>query len=262
MVFQGKITVVGGLLAAGSVLCALLSSAQEPELPFSPGEKLRYAVQWRLFPAGHAELFLAKEGKQAGRWKATAKAISTGYIANLYKVEDEYQSTFHNPTFCSDGIRKVIHEGERHREVTLQFDQNSGMALLRERDTAGDAPPRQEQFSIPSCVYDVLSALYYVRTQPLNVGETFEIPLNDGSQTAQVRVEVQAREEIQTEIGMFPTIRVEPDVLSANLFKEKGRMFVWFSDDDNRLPVQLKVQIPAGTITASLIGIDRWDIVP
>lgn len=253
---------IGGLLAAGSVLCALLSSAQEPELPFSPGEKLRYAVQWRLFPAGHAELFLEKDGKQAGRWKATAKAKSTGYVANLYKVENEYQSTFHNPTFCSEGIRKVIHEGERHREVSLQFDQSSGMALLREWDTAGDAPPRQEQFSIPACVHDVLSALYYVRTQPLNVGETFEISLNDGSRTAQVRVEVQAREEIQTAIGMFPTIRVEPDVFSANLFKEKGRMFVWFSDDNNRLPVQLKVQTPAGTITALLTGIDRWDIVP
>ena len=262
MVFQDRKLAIWSLLAAGSALGALLSSAQEPALPFSPGEKLRYTVQWRLFPAGHAELSLAKEGTQAGRWKATARVQSTGYVSNLYKVEDEYQSTFHNPTFCSDRIRKIIHEGERHREVSLQFDQSKGMAILRERDTASNAPPRQEQFAIPACVHDILSALYYARTLPLDVGETFEIPLNDGSRTAQVRVEVQAREEIQTAIGTFPAIRVEPDVFSANLFQEKGRMFIWFSDDVNRLPVQLKVQIPAGTITASLTGIDRWDIVP
>ena len=253
---------VWGLLAVGSVLCALSGGAQEPALPFSAGEKLQYTVQWRLFPAGHAELFLAKEGAQSSRWKATAKAYSTGYVSNLYKVENEYQSTFHNPTFCSDGIRKVIHEGDRHREISLQFDHSRQTAILYDRDTTSDAPPRREHFSIPACVHDLLSALYYARTQPLEIGESFEVPLNDGSGTVQVRVEVQAREEIQTAIGTFPAIRVEPDVFSANLFKEKGRMFVWFSDDENRLPVQLKVQIPAGTITASLVGVDRWDIGP
>ena len=262
MAFRGKRLAIRGLLAVGSVLCALSSGAQESALPFSAGEKLQYTVQWRLFPAGHAELLLAKEEAQPSRWKATAKAHSTGYVSNLYKVENEYQSTFHNPTFCSAGIHKVIHEGDRHREVSLQFDQNRQTALLHDRDTTSDTSPRQEQFSIPACVYDLLSVLYYARTQPLEIGESFKVPVNDGSRTAQVRVEIQAREEIETEIGTFPAIRLEPDVSSANLFKEKGRLFVWFSDDENRLPIQLKVQIPAGTIIASMEGVDRWDVGP
>ena len=263
MIFQNKKVVVwGSLLALGLAWYPLPGSAQEPKLPFSAGERLRYEVRWRLFPAGHAELSLSKEGTLPGRWKVTAKANSTGYVSNLFKVEDEYRSTFHNPTFCSEGIRKVIHEGDRHREVTLQFDQRRRVALLRDRDTTSDALPREEQFSIPACVHDVLSALYYARTQPLEVGQTFEFPLIDGSQTVQVRVEVQAKEEVQTEIGPFQAIRVEPDVFSGNLFQEKGRMFVWFSDDPDRLPVQLKVQIAAGTITASLVAVERWDIGP
>ena len=191
-----------------------------------------------------------------------AKAYSTGYVSNIYKVEDEYQSTFHNPNFCSSGIRKNIREGDRHREVTIEFDEPRGVAMLRERDLAGNTPVRQEQFSIPDCVYDILSALYYFRTQPLEVGKSFEFPVNDGSRTIQIHAEVQAREEVQTEIGKFEAFRVEPDVFSGNLFKGQGRMFVWFSTDASRLPIQLRAQVGVGTITASLAGVERWDLGP
>ena len=98
------------------------ASAVGSKPPFGPGEKLRYAVRWRMISAGEAELSIGTDSLPS-HWKVSAKASSTGYVSNLYKVEDEYTSIFHNSTFCSTGIRKVINEGDRHREVTLQFDQ-------------------------------------------------------------------------------------------------------------------------------------------
>lgn len=254
-------------LAAGAILSAVAisvlpwpSAAEQAKLPFSAGEKLRYSVRWRLVPAGEAELTLGKDDAAPGGWKATAKANSMGYVSNVYKVEDEYQSSFRNSTFCSSEIRKVINEGDRHRKVTLQFDQRRRLALLRDQENRANAPPdRQEQSAIPSCVHDILSAVYFARTQSLTVGQSFEIPVNDGTRTVSIRVEVQAKEEIQTPIGKFQAIRVEPDVFSGNLFKEKGRMFIWFSDDLDRLPVQLRAQMGIGTITATLAAVERGD---
>lgn len=254
-------------LAAGAILSVLAisvypwpSPAEEVKLPFSPGEKLHYTVRWRLMPAGDAELTLRKEETAPGGWKATAKANTIGYVSNVYKVDDEYQSTFRNPTFCSSEIRKVINEGDRHREVTLQFDQRRRLALLRDQESRANAlPPRQEQSPIPSCVHDILSAVYYARTQPLTVGQSFELPVNDGTRTVRIRVEVQAKEEIQTPLGKFQATRVEPDVFSGNLFKEKGRMFIWFSNDPDRLPVQVTAQMGFGTITASLATVERGE---
>ena len=254
-------------LAAGAILSVLAisvfpwpSTAAQVKLPFSAGEKLRYTVRWRLVQAGEAELTLGKEDTAPGGWKATAKANSIGYVSNIYKVEDEYQSTFRNSTYCSNEMRKVINEGDRHRKVTIQFDQRRRLALLRDQESKANAPPpRQEQSPIPACVHDILSAIYYSRTQPLAIGQSFEIPVNDGTRTVRIRVEAQAKEEIQTPIGKFQAIRVEPDVFSGNLFKEKGRMFIWFSDDPDRLPVQMKVQMGIGTITASLAAVERGD---
>jgi hypothetical protein len=247
-------------IGAGSAAAlGALSVAQEIKTPLVTGERLRYAVSWRLVPAGEAELTLGKDDSPANRWKASAKATSIGYVSNIYKVDDEYQSIFRNQNLCSTGIHKTINEGERHRDLTLTFDQRRKLALLREHESNPSAAPLQTQSAIPDCVQDILSAMYYVRIQPLGIGQSFEVPVNDGPRTVRLRVEVQAKEEVKTKAGTFQTIRVEPMVFSGNLFKEKGRMFVWFTDDTNRWPVQMSAQIGIGTITASLVekGVDH-----
>ncbi|MBI3895587.1 MAG: DUF3108 domain-containing protein [Acidobacteria bacterium] len=260
MIFQYSRWAVGLLLGVVWITGSGDSIAgAEGKQPFGPGEKLKYAVRWRMIPAGEAELTIGTDSLPS-HWKVSAKANSSGYVSNLYKVEDEYISIFHNSTFCSTGIRKVINEGDRHREVTVQFDQRRQRALLRDKDAIENTTPKQEQFTIPNCVHDILSALYYARTRPLEVGQTFEFPLNDGSSTIQIRAEVQAIEEVQTEIGKFKAIRVEPDVFSGNLFKGKGRLFVWFTNDADRIPVQLKAQTDLGTITASLVEVEQEDL--
>jgi hypothetical protein len=101
-----------------------------------------------------------------------------------------------------------------------------------------------------------------VRSRPLTVGQSFELPLNDGGRTISIRLEVQALEEIQTEAGTFEAYRIEPDVFSGQLFKQKGRMFVWISNDEHRVPVQLRAQIGVGTIVAALASVEREEVVP
>jgi hypothetical protein len=249
--------------AAGLCLAVFLLAsslpiiAQNARFPFSAGEKLRYAVHWRMLPAGNAELSVNPDHSAPGRWKATAKASSVGYVSNLYRVQDEYQSEFRNPGFCSSGIHKQIQEGERHRDVKLEFDPRRRIARLEDRDTTGHTPPKVEQFSIPECVQDILSAVYYARTLPLTVGQSFDFPLVDGSKTIQIHVDVQAEEEVSTELGKFQAIRVEPDIFSGHLFTGKGRIFIWFTKDARHLPVQLRAQISVGTITATLTGTER-----
>lgn len=253
MVFHKTGAAMGALLLAfGAGVVFSQNSTPEPKLPFASGEKLHYEVRWRLVPAGEAELVVGREDGALHRWKVTAKASSIGYVSNIYKVDDEYQSIFRSPTLCSSEIRKTINEGERHRLQTILFDQRRRLAVMSDRASTGSAPPRQAQSSIPDCVHDILSAIYFVRSRPLTVGQSIEIPVNDGSRTVPLRVEVQAKEAIKTSLGVFQTIRVEPDLFSGNLYKDKGRMFVWFSDDANHLPVQLSAQITVGTITASL----------
>jgi len=75
--------------------------------------------------------------------------------------------------------------------------------------------------------------------------------VNDGSKTQRVIVEVQAREKVQTPLGTFDALRVEPKVFGG-LLKRKGRLFIWLSADERQLPVRIKATISAGSITGTL----------
>ena len=87
------------------------------------------------------------------------------------------------------------------------------------------------------------------------------MPINDGSRTADVRVEVQALEKIRTPLGTQTAFRVEPTVFGG-LLKRKGRMLMWFSDDQQHLPLRVKAIISVGTITADLKSVATPPAVP
>ena len=81
----------------------------------------------------------------------------------------------------------------------------------------------------------------------------------DGKKTANIRVEAQRKETIRTPLGQFPSTLYEAFVFSGAYYGRKGRLFVWITDDERRLPIQLKIQLPfyVGTITLQLEKVER-----
>jgi hypothetical protein len=80
------------------------------------------------------------------------------------------------------------------------------------------------------------------------------MPVSDGHHTAQVKVEAQDREEIRTGTSNYKTIRCETFLMNGVVYSRKGRVFVWLTDDEKRLPVQiqLRMSFPIGTVTLHL----------
>ena len=234
---------------------AVLSGATDPAppLPFSPGETLTYDVTWSIFPAGEVTATLTRvAGSSPETYEVITRAQSQGFVSLLYKVDNEFHSVFDPRTFCSQEIHKKTNEGSRHKDTRIVFDSARRLAVLDERDLSKpNSPPKHAENEIPTCVTDVVTAFYYVRRQPLRVGEQVRLPINDGAKTYDVSVEVQAREEIQTPLGARFAFRVEPKVFGG-LYKRKGRMLIWFSDDEQRLPLRIKASMSVGTITGTL----------
>ena len=134
-------------------------------------------------------------------WQATVKAASNGFVSKLFPVNDTLISRFDNGTMCSQFLLKTLHEGRRHRSIRIDFQKERQMAVLEETDANHGRLVRQAENSIPKCAYDLVSALFYVRSLPLEVGRTFQVPVNDGSKTLPIQVEVQAEEESEDRRG-------------------------------------------------------------
>ncbi len=228
-------------------------NAQSSHDPFSSGETLTYDVTWTVFRAGEVTATLRTTGDgNHDDYEVTATARAQGFVSLLFDVNNVFRATSSAQTLCSEGIVKQVNEGHRHKDTRITFDYARKLAVLNERDlNQPQAPPKHAENDIPPCVEDVVTAFYYLRRQPLEVGHSLELPVNDGSKTQRVIVNVQAREKVQTPMGALDAWRVEPKVFNG-LLKRKGRMLIWFSADGRQLPLRIKAIIAAGTITGTL----------
>lgn len=254
-------------LAAGLlffVIPVLPAAGTDPSsLPFRPGERLTYNVTWSVFQAGEVAALLEESGTAPGDYQIVTTAQSHGIVSKLYTLNDEYRSLLDPQTMCSGGISKHVVEGRRRKQTRIVFDSSRGLAVLDERNLAKTSePPKHDEHPIPACVQDVVSAFYYLRTQPMHVGDRIDVPVNDGSKTTHVTVEVQAREQIETPIGTRYAFRVEPAVFGpGSVYKRKGRMLIWFSDDKQRLPLRIKAMLSVGTLTGTLSAVTGNDLI-
>jgi hypothetical protein len=216
-----------------------------------PGTEIfHYGAEWRLIRAGQAKL--TSVPKETGV-QANLKLESTGLVSKLYKVDDDYRVAL-SRELCAQEIFLKAHEGRRRRETTVTFDGAENKASYLERDTIKNTVVKQSEIEIPECVYDVIGGLLHLRTMKLDVGQSATLNMSDGKKSVAARVEAQEREEIRTPLGRYKTIRYEVFIFNNVLYGRKGRLFVWITDDDRRLPVQIRarMQFHVGTLTFQL----------
>jgi hypothetical protein len=98
-----------------------------------------------------------------------------------------------------------------------------------------------------------MSAFYYVRTMPLAVGDTSRFSAVSGKKRYELKVVVHGRETLKTDFGKVQTVKVEPMLDGDGIFNSKGKIYIWLTDDDRRIPVLMECEIALGSIKARLI---------
>jgi hypothetical protein len=216
---------------------------------FPQRQTLTYSVDWRVFPAGTAVLHFEANGDRE-RIMATADTI--GAINLLFHVGDRFQSTFDREKGCTYEFDKQTVEGRRQINSTLRLDYAQGKSILDEKNLVlGQA--KHLESPVQGCLTDLLTGIYYAASQPMAVGRNFVIPVVDAQRTVPVTMKVEGREEIKTTLGTFKTLRVQPTA-EAGVVKNRGNIWIWYTDDERHLPVQMRARLFWGTLTFRLTG--------
>jgi hypothetical protein len=214
-------------------------------------ETLTFSVDWSVFNDGTAVFHLDQSGENL---KISATADSVGAINLLFPVVDRYQSGFNTHTGCSTGFNKQIQEGRRKIASELSFDYEHGKQTQSERNLVKGTATHKEA-NIPACVTDSLSAIFYAQSQPMVVGQEVGFPLADSMRTISVGLKVQSREEIKTPAGTFQTVKVQATA-DEGIVKNRGHIWVWYTDDARHIPVQIQARLLFGTLTFHLQSIE------
>jgi hypothetical protein len=57
---------------------------------------------------------------------------------------------------------------------------------------------------------------------------------------------------VKTPAGQFDCVVIEPFLKAGGIFKNKGRLVIWLTDDDRRIPVLMKSKVAIGSIRVVL----------
>ena len=134
---RSVIGILGGSRSRTFALAVLIgaSLAQGENTGNLPArETLHYGIEWRLITAGFARLSLQQNTAPQNQGGTTQLQLeSTGLVAKLYKISDQYKASYEGG-FCATDSFLNASEGKRHRETTVKFDRNSSKATYLEMD--------------------------------------------------------------------------------------------------------------------------------
>lgn len=210
---------------------------------FGVGEKLTFDINYGFVNAGTATMEVQRliEYQSRPAYQIVTRANSNRFFTPFYKVDDRIESIMDAVGLFSWRFDKRLHEGSYKKHKQYSFDQRSNLVYY-ENDT----------LSVPAFVQDAISTLYYIRTQPLKVGQSFFVDnFIDGKQM-RLEVKVTRREKISVAAGTFECLKVEPMTETVGVFENSGALTVWLTDDRVKMPVLMKSKIKVGSITAEL----------
>lgn len=216
-------------------------------VPFGAGEKLVFSVQYGLVTAGEATLEVRNLAALGGRpcYRIVSDARTNDFFSKFFEVRDRYESYMDTTNLYSLRYEKHVREGKFKRDDVVDFDQVAHRAIYKNK-----------QVPIPPRAQDVLSAMYYVRTLPLEVGQSISLANHTDGKNYPLIIKVLGRERVKVDAGEFDCIIVEPVLRGPGVFTQKGRLTVWLTDDRRRMPVLMKSKVVIGHVAAILKSYD------
>ncbi|HDQ46169.1 MAG TPA: DUF3108 domain-containing protein [bacterium] len=210
---------------------------------FGVGEHLEFDIAFKFITAGTATMSVLDTMWVFGRpsYHIRTTASSNAFFSRLYRVRDRVESLMDMQGLFSWKFEKHLREGRYRADRYATFDQRNGLVYYR-KDTV----------SAPLYVQDILASLYFARTQPLEVGRHLDIDNFADGKVYSLRVLVHRKETVKVPAGKFKCLVVEPVLREEGLFKQKGKLTIWLTDDTRRMPVLMKSKILVGSIDARL----------
>jgi hypothetical protein len=219
---------------------------------FGVGEKLEFSVKYGKIKAGTAVMEIPEIVSHDGYdcYRIVSTANSSDFVSVFYKVRDSVTTLVDVAGIFPRKFAKYLREGGYKSDRTTFFNQKDHLAI-----TGNDTIPTY------SFVQDALSSLYFLRTQEIIPGKDILIDNHTDKKNYPLKIIVYKREKIEVPAGKFNCIVVEPVMRAEGIFKAKGSIKIWLTDDQYKMPVMMKSEVFfLGSISAQLSSYSRGKV--
>jgi hypothetical protein len=218
------------------------------EAVFQAGEVLQYKLKYGFITAaeGTLKVFnsdLKFDGKPTYRLSVDAETSGTFDI--FYKVRDHYDSYIDKVELTPYFYQENVREGGYRRADKARFNQGSRKVVSNRGNFTG--PTNQ--------TFDLVSAYYFSRSLDINkvkIGDRFKLNYFLGDGINQLSIEFVGREVVKSKLGNIRCLKFSPSIQPGRIFRKDSKLYLWITDDGNRVPVKAEVEILVGSVTMEI----------
>lgn len=228
------------------------ASAQELPLKkaavFQEGEVLNYKLRYGFITAAEATIKVQNSDLKFDNkptWKLSVDAQTSGTFDVFYKIRDHYDSYIDKTDLLPYFYQENIREGSYKRQDKARFTQDA-KKVVSNRGT----------FTTPTTqTFDLVSAYYFARSldiSKLKIGDKFKLNYFLGDEISALEIEYVGKETVKNKLGNIRCLKFSPSIKPGRIFKKDSRLYLWVTDDGNRVPVKAQVEILVGAVTMEL----------
>ncbi|HSN49692.1 MAG TPA: DUF3108 domain-containing protein [Bacteroidales bacterium] len=241
------------------VLSGLKGQCYKGNNAFSPGEKISYDISYNWGPiwvdAGLVTFSIGKEiynGKDAWHLQSVGKTYSSYDF--LFKVRDYYDAWVDPSTFKFHEFRRMVYEGGYSLINNMKYDHKK--ELIYSTTKSNNNPVRFDTLKGSACAFDMVSAVYFVRTLDISVIQKdiktpVSVLIDDNIYDIYIRY--LGKEIVQNKDGKrYNCVKFSARMVEGTIFRGDEDVMVWVTDDSNKIPVYIEAKILVGTVKAYL----------
>ncbi len=212
------------------------------QFAFPPGERLEYSIRYWGVPIATASLEVVRWIEWQGRRYAHVVGLgdTKAVFSTFYPIHDRTEAwididslqTRRTATHTRHG-----HDKETHERVDFEWDAHF---LHMVEDKRHRKRRREVGFDFGPFVHDTFDAFYAVRTLPLGVGNTFELPVYANRKVYGLLIEVARRGSVDWNGRRLDTLVVKPKSLLDGEALGNGLGELQVSANGRRVPLELE----------------------
>jgi hypothetical protein len=181
-------------------------------------------------------------------WPVIFQARTQG-IGGLIDVREHLVSYWDQAARNSRGSDLRAYEvGDLHTDMT-RFDRLNGKATV---SVERKGTKKLRTVDVPPDVQELTSAFMWIRLQPLEPGQRFELPVLTGKTPSTLLVEVVGREKVSAPAGSFDAVKLRVRAAVEGKFKTSRDAWMWLTDDPRHVLVRAEADFAIGSMVLAL----------
>lgn len=242
--------------------CLPVREISPGDCAFDEGERLEFSVRyvWGILDSevgkASATVAEAEGGSGVPLFHCIAEGRTSRFFDMFFKVRERFESWFRQSDMRPLASSRDTYEGgyearNNYRWIRPGEQIEADVYTTRLGDTSMVLPGTE-------CTFDLVSLFYFARNLDFsnyeeNVKYPISFAIDDGIYN--LYFIILGRETIKIRgVGKFRTIKFAARMVAGEVFNGDTDMYIWVTDDKNKVPVYFESPIKVGSVSGRITG--------